>query len=70
MTPRDFRKHRLMLGFSVSLLAEILQIDSIIIEQWEAGIRPIDDPGFLQHAFEALQRARVAVPAEKPSRTA
>lgn len=70
MTPHDLRNHRLMLGFSVSLLAEILQVDSITIEQWESGARPIDDPGFLQHAFEALRRARVAIPIEKPCRTA
>lgn len=70
MTPHDLRNHRLTLGFSVSLLAEILQVDSITIEQWESGTRPIDDPGFLLHAFEALQRARVSIPAEKPCRTA
>jgi DNA-binding transcriptional regulator YiaG len=57
MTPADLRDQRMALGFSVSLLAEILHVEAARLASWEAGQAPIDDPDELQFLMRALARA-------------
>ncbi|MCU1245429.1 MAG: hypothetical protein JWN02_1339, partial [Acidobacteria bacterium] len=56
MSPADLRNQRMALGFSVSLLAEILRVDAARLASWEAGQSPIDDPDELQFLMRALAR--------------
>ena len=70
MTAKELRERRLALGYSVTLMAEILQMSSARLEEWEAGTLAIDDPAFLRHAFDALIRAHHASAPVKSTRSA
>jgi transcriptional regulator with XRE-family HTH domain len=54
MTPPRLRQHRLDLGYSIYLMAEILQVHPERLEAWEKGSEPIPDPEGLNGALEAL----------------
>lgn len=62
MSPTDLREQRLALGFSPSLLADILRVDRRKLLDWESGIRPIEDPDWIGTAIEALRAAHTNEP--------
>jgi DNA-binding transcriptional regulator YiaG len=57
MSPTDLREQRLALGYSPSLLAEILRVDRRKLLDWESGTTPIEDPDSIGLAINALRAA-------------
>jgi DNA-binding transcriptional regulator YiaG len=58
MTAMELRLHRLELGYSIHVLAEILAVNSARLQAWETGEEPIRDADDLDAAFRALRHAR------------
>ena len=58
MTPMELRLHRLELGYSIEVLAEILAMSATRLAAWENGEEPIFDTDDLDAAFRALRRSR------------
>ncbi len=54
----ELRLHRLELGYSIHVLAEILAVNSARVAAWENGDEPMNDTDDLDEAFRALRRAR------------
>ena len=58
MTATELRERRRQLGYTVSVLAEVLGVDTAVLRAWECGDEPIPDPIDLDVAFRALTRTR------------
>ena len=58
MTAMELRLHRLELGYSIEVLAEILAVNSGRLTAWENGEEAIRDSDDLDGAIQALRRAR------------
>lgn len=54
MTADDLRAHRLALGYSVSLMSEVIGIRPEVLADWESGRRPIEEPDWLAAALRAI----------------
>jgi len=54
MTPEDLRAHRLALGYSLSLMAEVIGVRPELLADWEAGRRIIEEPDWLAAALRAI----------------
>jgi transcriptional regulator with XRE-family HTH domain len=53
----ELRERRLRLGYSVALMAEVLQIAPRRLEEWESGAVAIPDPHDLANSLDALLEA-------------
>ena len=70
MTPMELRLHRLELGYSIEVLAEILAMSATRLAAWENGDEQILDTDDLDAAFRALRHSRRNVwPAIVPTAT-
>lgn len=43
MTPAEFRATRILLGFSVPRIAEVVKVDERSVRKWEAGDNPVPE---------------------------
>ncbi len=55
MNPQDVRKQRVALGYSVTMLAELLRVEPRVIAEWENGATPV--PDWLSLSMTALTRS-------------
>jgi hypothetical protein len=56
MDANDLRSQRLRLGYTVPVLAEVLNVDARLLRDWESGAVPV--PEWLNVAVGALVDAR------------
>ena len=56
MLAQELRSHRLTLGYTVPVLAEVLHVDARLLRDWESGAIPA--PAWLDVAVKALIDAR------------
>lgn len=56
MEAHDLRRQRLSLGYTVPVLAEVLNVDARLLRDWESGAVPV--PDWLKVAVGALIEAR------------
>ena len=58
MSGSELRTRRLALGYSVALLAEILQIPATRLEAWESDVEPVENGDELRLALRTLATQR------------
>ena len=58
MTATELQHQRRTLGYSVSVMAEVLGIDAKRLQAWERGDEAIPEDAYLEAAFVALRRTR------------
>jgi transcriptional regulator with XRE-family HTH domain len=56
MDAHELRRQRLRLGYTVAVLAEVLNVDARLLRDWESGAVPV--PEWLNVAVGALVEAR------------
>lgn len=56
MNPQDIRRQRTELGYTVTMLAELLRVDARLVSEWENGAAPI--PDWLSLSMNALMKSR------------
>ena len=55
MDPQEVRRQRVALGYSVTMLAELLRVEPRLISEWENGGREI--PDWLSLSMAALTKS-------------
>ena len=58
MTATELQHQRRTLGYSITVMAEVLGIEAKRLKAWECGDEPIPDDAYLDAAFVALRRTR------------
>lgn len=56
MDPKEIRRQRVALGYSVPMLAELLRVDPRMVSEWENGAAEI--PDWLSVSMSALTKSR------------
>jgi predicted transcriptional regulator len=56
MDPKEIRRQRVELGYSVTMLAELLRVEPRVVSEWESGAAPV--PDWLTLSMNALAKAR------------
>jgi DNA-binding transcriptional regulator YiaG len=56
MDPQEIRRQRTELGYSVTMLAELLRVEPRLVSEWENGATPV--PDWLSLSMNALMKSR------------
>lgn len=56
MEPQEIRRQRTELGYSVTMLAELLRVEPRLVSEWENGAAPA--PEWLSLSMNALMQSR------------
>ena len=56
MDPQEIRRQRTELGYSVTMLAELLRVEPRLVSEWENGAAPV--PEWLSLSMNALMKSR------------
>lgn len=56
MDPQEIRRQRIALGYSVTMLAELLRVDPRMVAEWENGAAEV--PDWLSLSMNALTKSR------------
>ena len=56
MDPKEIRRQRVALGYSVPMLAELLRVEARMVSEWENGAAEI--PDWLSLSMSALTKSR------------